>query len=184
MRQDIAAYGFALQLAWFGWHRRTAKSVRQFTASHGGQTIRGANGRISAKVSRLIRKRVRFGVRKARKIQKKASGPAPYSKEYMEQKWGSTVKNYAEQKGISKKKTETKKIQKTKSAKLNEKREKPSFGFFNYIITYSIGFTFLVGILNFERARLSRKFPALEPYIDTFFETIDNLKIFILDLIR
>ena len=102
----------------------------------------------------------------------------------MEQKWGSTVKNYAEQKGISKKKTETKKIQKTKSAKLNEKREQPSFGFFNYIITYSIGFTFLVGILNFERARLSRKFPVLEPYIDTFFETIDNLKIFILDLIR
>ena len=102
----------------------------------------------------------------------------------MEQKWGSTVKKYAEQKGISKKKTGTKKIQKTKSPKLNEKREKPSFGFFNYIIIYSIGFTFLVGILNFERARLSRKFPAVEPYIDTFFETIDNLKIFILDLIR
>ena len=123
-------------------------------------------------------------VNKTRKIQKKASGPAPYSKEYMEQKWGSTVKNYAEQKGISKKKTGTKKIQKTKSPRLNEKREKPSFGFFNYIITYSIGFTFLVGILNFEKTRLSRKFPALEPYIDTFFETIDNLKIFILDLIR
>ena len=123
-------------------------------------------------------------VKKARKIQKKASGPAPYSKEYMEQKWGSTVKNYAEQEGISKKKTGTKKIQKTKSPKLNEKRKKPSFGFFNYIITYSIGFTFFAGILHFERARLSRKFPALEQYIDTFFETIDNLKIFILDLIR
>ena len=123
-------------------------------------------------------------VNKVRKVKKKASGPLPYSKEYMQQKWGSTVKNYAEQKGISKKKTETKKIQKTKSPKLNEKRGKPSFGFFNYIITYSIGFTFLVGILNFERARLSRKFPALEPYIYTFFETIDNLKIFILDLIR
>ena len=123
-------------------------------------------------------------VNKARKIPKKASGPAPYSKEYMEQKWGSEVKNYAQQKGISKIKAETKKIQKIKSAKLNEKREQPSFGFFNYIITYSIGFTFLVGILNFERARLSRKFPMLEPYIDTFFETIDNLKIFILDLIR
>ena len=123
-------------------------------------------------------------VKKVRKVQKKASGPAPYSKEYMEQKWGSTVKNYAEKKGISKKKTETKKIQKTKSPKLNEKRGKPSFGFFNYIITYSIGITFLVGILNFERARLSRKFPALEPYIDNFFETINNLKIFILDFYR
>ena len=123
-------------------------------------------------------------INKVRKVQKKATEPAPYSKEYMKQKWGSTVKDYAEQKGISKKKTETKKLQKSKSPKLNEKREKPSFGFFNYVITYSIGLTFLVGILNFERARLSRKFPVLEPYIDTFFETIDNLKIFILDLIR
>ena len=51
-------------------------------------------------------------IKNTRKIQKKGSGPAPYSKEYMEQKWGSTVKNYAEQKGISKKKTGTKKIQK------------------------------------------------------------------------
>ena len=127
---------------------------------------------------------VTSSVTKVRKVQKKAAGPAPYSKEYMEQKWGSTVKNYAEQKGISKKKTASKKIKKTKSAKLNEKNEKPSFGFFNYIITYSIGITFLVGILNFERARLSRKFPALEPYIDNFFETINNLKIFILDFYR
>ncbi len=121
---------------------------------------------------------------KARKAQKKTSGPAPYSKEYMEQKWGSTVKNYAEQTGISKKKDVSKKIQKTKLPKTNQNKEKISFGFFNYIITYSIGFTFLTGILNFERARLSRKFPALEPYIDTFFETIDNIKIFILDFIR
>ena len=57
------------------------------------------------------------------KNSKKGFWPAPYSKEYMEQKWGSTVKNYAEQKGISKKKTGTKKIQKTKSPKLNEKEK-------------------------------------------------------------
>ena len=102
----------------------------------------------------------------------------------MKQKWGSTVKDYAEQKGISKIKTGDKKVKKTKQPKLNKNKEIPSFGFFNYIITYSIGFTFFAGILNFERARLSRKFPALEPYIDTFFETINNLKIFILDFYR
>ena len=123
-------------------------------------------------------------VKKARKIQKKASGPAPYSKEYMEQKWGSTVKNYAEQKGISKKKTGTKKIQKTKSPKLNDKREKPSFGFFNYTIVFFVFSTFFIGILNFERARISRKFPVLEPYIDHFFETIEIFKILILDFFR
>ena len=33
---------------------------------------------------------------------KKASTPAPYSKEYMEQKWGSTIQNYAKEKGLSK----------------------------------------------------------------------------------
>jgi len=123
-------------------------------------------------------------INKVRKVQKKATEPAPYSKEYMKQKWGSTVKDYAEQKGISKIKTGDKKIKKTKQPKLNKNKEMPSFGFFNYIITYSIGFTFFAGILNFERARLSRKFPALEPYIDTFFETINNLKIFILDFYR
>ena len=62
--------------------------------------------------------------------------------------------------------------------------EKTGFGFFNYIITYSILFTFLIGILNFERGRISRKFPVLEPYIEHFFETINNLKIFILDFYR
>ena len=123
-------------------------------------------------------------VNKVRKVKKKASGPAPYSKEYMEQKWGSEVKNYAQQKGISKKKAETKKVKKTKSTKLNEKRVKPGFGFFNYIITYSIGFTFLVGILNFERTRLVRKFPFLEPYIDSFFESLEIFKAFILDYYR
>ncbi len=56
-------------------------------------------------------------INKVRKVQKKATEPAPYSKEYMEQKWGSEVKNYAQQKGISKKKAETKKVKKTKSTK-------------------------------------------------------------------
>ena len=51
-------------------------------------------------------------INKVRKVQKKATEPAPYSKEYMKQKWGSTVKNYVEQKGISKKKTGTKKYKK------------------------------------------------------------------------
>ena len=33
-------------------------------------------------------------INKVRKV-KKATEPAPYSKEYMKQKWGSTVKDYA-----------------------------------------------------------------------------------------
>ena len=115
---------------------------------------------------------------------KKASTPIPYSKEYMQQKWGTSVQSYAVQKGLSKKTktiTKTKKPQKQKSIQITEK---PRFGFFNYIITFSVLFTFLVGILKFERSRLGRKFPVLEPYIDHFFESLEIFKIFILDFFR
>ena len=115
---------------------------------------------------------------------KKASTLIPYSKEYMQQKWGTSVQSYAVQKGLSKKTktiTKTKKPQKQKSIQITEK---PRFGFFNYIITFSILFTFLVGVLKFERSRLGRKFPVLEPYIDHFFESLEIFKIFILDFFR
>ena len=46
------------------------------------------------------------------------------------------------------------------------------------------GWLFLVGILNFERGRISRKFPFLEPYIDHFFESLEIFKILILDFFR
>ena len=113
--------------------------------------------------------------------------PVPYSKEYMQQKWGSSVQSYALQKGLSKnpkalaKAKTSKKTQKQKSTQV---MEKPGFGFFNYIITYSVIFIFLVGILKFERGRLGRKFPAIEPYIDHFFESLEIFKILILDFFR
>ena len=121
-----------------------------------------------------------------KKVDKKKV-PVPYSKEYMQQKWGTSVQSYAVQKGLSKssktlaKAKISKKIQKQKSAQVTER---PGFGFFNYIITYSVIFTFLVGILKFERDRLGRKFPALEPYIDHFFESLEIFKILILDFFR
>ena len=83
--------------------------------------------------------------------------PVPYSKEYMKQKWGTSVQSYAVQKGLSK---SPKTLSKTKIPKKTQKQksiqvtERPGFGFFNYIITYSIIFIFLVGILKFERGRL------------------------------
>ncbi len=114
-----------------------------------------------------------------KKTIKKKKGPIPYSKEYMKQKWGASIKEYAEDKGLNKK------IKKTISKERKEaKLKKPSFGFFNYIIVLTVISTFLIGILNFEKARLTRKFPFLEPYIEHFFETIDNFKIFILDFYK
>ena len=54
---------------------------------------------------------------------KKASTPIPYSKEYMQQKWGTSVQSYAVQKGLSKK---TKTITKTKEPKKTEISPTPS----------------------------------------------------------
>ena len=124
---------------------------------------------------------------KPKKKVDKRKGAVPYSKEYMQQKWGTSLKSYAVQKGLSKnpnaltKAKTPKKIQKQKSTQVTER---PGFGFFNYIITYSVIFIFLVGILKFERGRLGRKFPVLEPYIDHFFESLEIFKILILDFFR
>ena len=103
--------------------------------------------------------------------------PIPYSKEYMQQKWGSSIKSDVFNKELNKKNTK-----KTKNNKKSiKKMEKISFGFFNYIITLGVLITFFIGILSFERSRLARKFPFLEPYINNFFETLENFKIFILN---
>ncbi len=112
-------------------------------------------------------------------VKKKKAGPVPYSKEYMQQKWGTSIQNYAIDKGLSKKIPKKQMARKQKSTK---DVEKIGFGFFNYIITFTVLSTFFIGILSFERTRLSRKFPFLEQYINHFFETIENFKIFILDL--
>ena len=112
---------------------------------------------------------------------KKRTSPVPYSKEYMEQKWGTSVQSYAKEKGLSKELGKSKKTQKRKSSKSHEKS---GYGFFNYVITFSVLSIFLVGILNFERSRITRKFPVLEPYIDHFFESLEIFKIFILDFFR
>ena len=140
----------------------------------------------------IVKKTTAFSAKKTtqpikKKIVKKSKGPVPYSKEYMQEKWGGTVQSYAAQKGLSKnpkalaKAKTSKKTQKQKSTQV---MEKPGFGFFNYIITYSVIFIFLIGILKFERGRLGRKFPALEPYIDHFFESLEIFKILILDFLE
>lgn len=114
----------------------------------------------------------------------KRKSPVPYSKEYMQQKWGTSVQNYAVEKGLTKKEVKISKKRKSQKVTVSRNIEKPSFGFLNYIIVFTIISIFLVGILNFERSRLSRKFPLLEPYIDHFFESLEIFKILILDFFR
>ena len=117
-----------------------------------------------------------------KKVDKK-KGPVPYSKEYMQQKWGTSVQNYAVDKGLSKKikKSPKPKKQKEKSIQVIEK---PGFGFFSYIITLTISIIAIIGTLNLTQGIIISNFPFLEPYISHFFETINNFKIFILDFYR
>ena len=124
---------------------------------------------------------VKKGKPKKRDIRK---SPVPYSKEYMQQKWGTSFTNSNLEKKLSKKEKLSSKVKKTQKEKIKKIEEKPSFGFFNYTIVFFVFSTFFIGILNFERARISRKFPVLEPYIDHFFETIEIFKILILDFFR
>tara|TARA_B100000686_G_scaffold342988_1_gene423025 strand:- start:1933 stop:2445 length:513 start_codon:yes stop_codon:yes gene_type:complete len=119
-----------------------------------------------------------------KKVIKKKKGPAPYSEEYMKEKWGSSLQKYALDKGLSKKIKKIPQQQKSQKQRSIKNLEKPGFGFFNYIITFAVLSTFFVGILASERTRLSAKFPFLEPYINHFFETIENFKIFILDFYK
>ena len=102
----------------------------------------------------------------------------------MQQKWGTSFTNSNLEKKLSKKEKLSSKVKKTQKEKIKKIEEKPSFGFFNYTIVFFVFSTFFIGILNFERARISRKFPVLEPYIDHFFETIEIFKILILDFFR
>ena len=119
-----------------------------------------------------------------KKPPKKNKGPIPYSKEYMQQKWGTSVQNYALDKGLSKKIKKIPKQQKTQKQRSVKSVEKPGFGFFNYIITLVVLSIFFVGILNSGSTMLSREFPFIEPYINHFFETLENFKIFILDFYK
>ncbi|MBH90647.1 MAG: hypothetical protein CMG67_00850 [Candidatus Marinimicrobia bacterium] len=116
-------------------------------------------------------------------IQIKKKTPAPYSKEYMQQKWGTSIKEYTSNKELSKKKKASNE-KKSRKQKNTEKVTDVGFGFFNYLIIVTVLTTFFVGILNFERTRLTRKFPFLEPYINNFYETLENFKFFIIDLIK
>ena len=119
-----------------------------------------------------------------KKKTQKRKGPVPYSKEYMQEKWGTSIEKYAVDKGLTSKVKKVKTTTKIQKQPKSKTIEKPGFGLFNYIITYSILSIFFIGILNFERSRIGRKFPVLEPYIDHFFESLEIFKILILDFFR
>ena len=117
---------------------------------------------------------------------KKRKKLAPYSKDYMKQKWGVVVQDYAQKEGLTKKST---------SKKSPKDAEGSGLGFFHYIIIASIILLSFIGVLKLAENTIIIQFPFLESYIDYFFEalnnfadhlfeTLDNFKILILDFFR
>ena len=104
---------------------------------------------------------------------KKTSGINVYSDEYLQKKHGIKIIDPSSS-NLKTKGNSQSKIKKTDNI---------GYGFFNYLITFSVLSIFFIGILGFEKSRLSRKFPFLEPYIESFFETLNNFKIIFIDFI-
>jgi len=125
-----------------------------------------------------------ISVKKKRTKKRKTS--TPYTKDYMKEKWGVNVQDYAQKEGLTKKPTRKKSSKDVESS---------SFSFFYYIIVLSIIFLSLVGILILAESAIITQFPFLESYINYFFEflnnsadhlfeTLENFKIFISDFFR
>ena len=121
-----------------------------------------------------------------KKRTKKRKMPTAYSKDYMKEKWGATVQDYAQKERLTKKPT------RKKSPK---DIEGSGFGFFSYIFIISIILLSFIGVLKLAESTIVTQFPFLESYIDYFFEvlnnfadhlfeTLDNFKIFISDFFR
>ncbi len=108
--------------------------------------------------------------KKVSKNKKKTASISVYSKEYLKKKHGISLIDPS--------------AHKTNNIKNSKKEISIGFGFYNYLIIFSVIVIFLVGLLNHTNEIIISYFPFLENYIYYFYETIENLKILLLDLIK
>ena len=101
---------------------------------------------------------------KKKKIKKRA-GPNLYSPEYLVKKHGIRIND-----------TATKSGNKLDNSKIR-------FGFYNYLTVLSIIIIFIFRILYFTQDIIIRHFPIAENYLNYLFETINNIKVIILNFI-
>jgi len=101
---------------------------------------------------------------KLKKIKKKLK--TPYTKEYLKKKHGLKIIDTDE--NIAKKKSHLPNV---------------GFGFYNYIITYTIIFITFYGILHLTRDQINIYYPQSGVYLDYFFETINNFKLIVNNII-
>ena len=84
-------------------------------------------------------------------------------------------------------KTETElnnqKIEKQKETKISKNTEKTGNKFFSYLIVFIISFVALIILLDTLKNPLINVFPGLEIILFNLFETLQDIKLFIIDLI-
>ena len=132
--------------------------------------------RISEKVKEDIENPIKQSLEKEikpkniiKKKVKKSKTKNLYTKEYLEKKHGLKIINPS---SIG-----------TRNEKKLKKKVNSSFGFYSYLITFTVIILLLIGILNQTRDIIILHYPSTEIYISYFYETLSNLKIIFLDFI-
>ena len=111
-------------------------------------------------------------VKKKKKIsnKKKTASISVYSKEYLKKKHGISLINPSEAE--------------IKTLKKKNLEKHISFGFYNYLLVFAIIIISLFGILNNTKTKIVYYFPFLENYIYYLYETIENLRIIVLNILN
>ena len=100
---------------------------------------------------------------------KKSKNIDVYSREYLQKKHGIKIIDPSASSDSS-----------TKSKK---KVKKIGYGFYNYLITFSVILITTFGLLSLTRDIITFNYPGLEIYINYLFETVNNIRTIIFDLI-
>ena len=101
-----------------------------------------------------------------KKKTKKRIGPDLYSPEYLAKKHGIKIQS----------------IPSTKEKNPIEK-SKIKFGFYNYLIVWTVTIIFLIKILNFAQSPIIEFYPPSEIYLNYLFESIKNISEIIMDFL-
>ena len=96
-------------------------------------------------------------IQKTKKI-KKRKGPDLYSPEYLSKKHGIKIQSTS-----------------LKEEKIKKVKDRVSFGFYNYLIVFSVSLISLLKLIHFAQGYIVIQLPMLEVYLKYLFETIRNL---------
>ena len=119
------------------------------------------------KIQKKVLKKLPNSISNKKKKIKKKSGPDLYSPEYLAKKHG--IKLGEE--------TSIKKDEKKKNKDLN-------FGFYNYLLVYSIILVFILRLIYFTESSIIYYLPFAEIYIEYMFETLNNIKDIIVNFLN